>query len=106
MEDNALLSRKTAKDPSPAASAECITIDKGVPMPPESKRKPYEGKYPWRQMSPGDSFVYPIAKGDVRYTYFRAQSMVRQRVLTQGEKYEVRTVEEDGQRVVRVWRTA
>jgi hypothetical protein len=91
--------------PAVGASTPCITIEKGVPIPERSNRKPFNAsRYPWRQMAVGDSFLFPWTKGNLRYTYSRAQAAVRYRHLTQGEKYDVRAVDENGERVIRIWR--
>lgn len=90
---------------SPATSSGQIKIDKGVPIPPRLRPGPPPSKYPWRQLAIGDSFVYPPA-ATLRQTLTRAASACAYRKSDHGETYTIRTVEENGQRVVRVWRVA
>lgn len=82
-----------------------IKIESGLPIP-EVRKAPYTTKFPWRKMETGDSFIYPMKRENVRYTVKMASRAVAYRKKAQGESYVVRTVEENGQRVVRVWRTA
>jgi hypothetical protein len=94
---------QTASHPSPPASAPCVTIDKGIPMPPvdhsrNGRKKPLW--LPFRQMEVGDSFVYPGATAD------RAGAAVSEASRRMAATFAVRTITEDGKRVVRVWRVA
>lgn len=82
-----------------------LTVERGVPMPARSKHRGGKGLYPWRQMAPGDSFVFP-PRNTIRHTYNNAQAAVAYRKSGHGETYRVRMVEENGERVVRVWRVA
>ncbi len=83
-----------------------VRIDKGVPVPDTDWR--YVGshpKYPWRQLTVGDSFIFP-PRASLRATQVAANGACGARKALHGEQYTTRTVEEDGQRVVRVWRVA
>ncbi len=80
-------------------------IDSGIPIPRLACNRGTYVKYPWKQMKVGDSFVFP-AKANHRTTVERATSLANYRKKAQGESYLVRSVEEGGVRVVRVWRVA
>lgn len=71
-------------------------IDKGIPMP---TARSGIAVYPWADMEIGDSFaVQLIDRERVR----SAASLQRER---RGWSFVTRTVTEDGDTVVRVWRT-
>lgn len=95
---------------SSSKSAAVIPIDRGIPLPPptmvlgyRAARRPYA--YPWTEMEVGDSFVYPESI-NIHCTQRKAWSNVRYRHDRWPERYAARTVDEDGRRVVRVWRIA
>lgn len=69
-----------------------ISVDKGVPLPPERNRK---SKYPWHEMSVGDSFLYD---GGIR----TAQSATAYYHAETGKTFKARILDD----MVRVWRTA
>lgn len=75
-----------------------IVIDRDIPMPSKTPGTP--SKYPWRMMKVGDSFVY----GEVNQK--KAASNARGNGLRHGMTFATRVVEENGKKVVRVWRTA
>lgn len=68
-----------------------ITIEKGIPIPPKSRRS----KYPWEQMEIGDSFQ---VEGQKSVGFPKA-------FLEKGWEFERRTYQENGTDFVRVWRT-
>ena len=83
-----------------------VKIDKGVPVPP-AKKGGSVCRWPWHDMSPGDSFFAP------GYVQALAQRTVdKERILTigggkrtrLGTSWATRLVTEDGVRGVRVWR--
>lgn len=81
-----------------------IKIDSDIPLPQPAHRGPLP-RYPWRTMKPGDSFVYPNTRS-LRHTQASANRAVAYRKSDHGETYATRTVTENGERVVRVWRVA
>lgn len=96
--------------PSPAASTACVTIDKGIPIPPVKRdgRKGRYGKYrryPWAAMDVGDSFAIPIAEDAVR-AQGRMSGVLMDRRRRYPERFTVRVVEENGGRFIRVWRVS
>lgn len=95
-----------ASHPAIAASTPCIKIDKSVPIPEygigQTGYTP-EGRALVR-VEVGDSFVWP-RKGDegLEDTRNRVTAAVRR---LKPKKFTTRIVEEEGVRVLRVWRVA
>ncbi len=80
-----------------------ITIDNGVPLPPKQTRKSKEGvMLAIRALEVGQSFVMPPDGRPLRKTQNLASACAR---YCHG-KFATRQVEENGQKVVRVWRVA
>jgi len=74
-----------------------IKIEKGVPMP--DPHPVYKG-YPFLDMQPGDSFAAPrIHLGMIR----SVEAFWAER---HGWRFQICTVVENGQKMVRVWRMA
>ena len=64
-------------------------------------------KYPWPVMQVGDSFFIPVNDNDRVQKQSSVQSSGRQWGVTHnGAIFCTRTVEENGKRGIRVWRTA
>jgi hypothetical protein len=83
-----------------------IQIDSGVPIPKRNvgrRRGPY--KYPWLDMARGQSFVFPGDTTDWEAYRDRAQGGTAQAGKRYGRKFKTRAVVENGQRVIRIWRT-
>ncbi len=99
-------------DGARAPALPTVKIDKGVRMPPPSTRgaKPgqrFKARLPWRALKITDSFAFPpSASGDFAETRNRASSDINAQHKRNPERFELRVVEEDGQRVVRIWRVA
>jgi hypothetical protein len=81
-----------------------IQIDKGIPLPPSIRGGRGNPISAWRTMEVGDSFIYPreygpgVARACARNAHASGARL--------GRKFAVRSVEENGKRVIRVWRTA
>lgn len=97
------------------ASTPCIKIDKGVPMPPKFMGVGRPRGFGLmataaERMEVGDSFIYPAAAKGLQATQRRASAWVanwkRPKNVARGKVFDVRTVMEGGERVVRIWRTA
>ena len=73
-----------------------IKLDKNVPLPLNTGHKG-GGKYPWREMQPGDSFFVPGGKGSQKGIYHTGKTAA-------GIKVTTRTVVENGVKGFRVWR--
>lgn len=68
-----------------------IKIDKNVPIPPKHQ-------YKFRELEVGDSFFVP--GGDIKHLWSLASSAQR----TNGFKFRMKTLRENGEQGVRVWR--
>lgn len=75
-----------------------IRVDRGIPLP-ETRNVGRKGKYPWRQMQPGDSFF--VANAPTNRLGACARSFRRTRPNTD---FTARKVVENGVQGVRVWR--
>jgi hypothetical protein len=76
-----------------------FTIEKNVPIP-ASTRAVGASKYPWEQMTVGDSFAIPVSNlpsSDYRPT-------PTEKLKKRGYRVQTRKLIENGQSVVRVWR--
>lgn len=88
-----------------------LPIDKGIPMPPFRGGNPAGTAwlktitYPWRQMEVGDSFRMP-AHLDVRTARAMAAAAMAWPSKRGYGRYQIRTYDDNGERIVRVWRTA
>lgn len=82
-----------------------IRVDSGVPLPGRNRGSGPASLYPWASMKVGDSFVWPD-KGNPTVAQKRAGAATSMRARKYGEKYATRCVEENGVRIVRVWRVA
>lgn len=82
-----------------------IQIDKGIPLP-----SPMYGQNravsPFGRMEVGDSFVYPPSPSGLRMTRNRAASSAFQYGKRNNKTFTQRLVVEDGEQVVRIWRTS
>lgn len=102
MSESALPRAVEGPDGRHTASA-AIKIDKGVPFPPGASRGPIP-KYPWGEMAVGDSFAVPLDdRTPMTHPTRRAAGLWASR---HGVRFATRTVTENGERVVRVWRVA
>lgn len=72
-----------------------VPIDKGVTLPKRSNGGVGKGKYPWREMEVGDSFLFPptVSAGSAAARY----NLVAKRL---GRKFTIRTTSEG----IRCWR--
>jgi hypothetical protein len=93
--------------PAVVASTPCITIDKGIPIPtPRGRGRRHSGMtLAMKTMDVGDSFIYP-ADGRKTPPINVAGRQARYVAASTGRKFVCRTVIENGQKVVRVWRFA
>ena len=86
-----------------------ITIDHAIPMPPRAYGGSRGGgrptKYPWASMKIGDSFAVPFRDGDTAAKAMR-RVCVQAAKRRHGFSFAQRALIENGQRVVRTWRTA
>ena len=73
-----------------------LEIEKGVPIPETLPRPGKPGKYPFRSMEVGDSFVAPIEKKNSIYS---SMSRIGKNL---GRKYS----SERNEYTIRVWRVA
>lgn len=93
-----------ASHPAIAASTPCVKIDKGVPIPPIDRSRAGSRKkdawLPFRRMQIGDSFIHPSANAA------RAGAAVSEASRRMPATFLMRTVEENGERIIRVWRVA
>ena len=81
-----------------------IKVEKNVPLP--ARRGSKNHKYPWEEMEIGDSFSVPI---DGRGPQMVAASVGRAAQVAKikyQHRYSVLTVEENGAKIIRVWRVA
>lgn len=81
-----------------------IQVDHGIPIPPKTPRGRVPGmsgnhKYPWRSLGIGDSFRFPFSMHSASRTICDRRKYDR-------AKYEARHAMENGERIVRIWRTA
>ena len=84
-----------------------MTIDRDIPLPvarTAGARKPRPSKYPFRDMQPGDSAFFPGKHSGDRHhpAYMSARNFVKR----YGWRMSLRSVEENGVKGVRIWRTA
>jgi hypothetical protein len=82
-----------------------ITIDKGVPMP-DGPGLASRSRYPWALMEIGDSFLVPINGRPLRAVRQSIRGNMSLQHKRTSHRYACRTVVENGERVVRVWRVA
>lgn len=87
-------------------SDSAIRVDSDVPLPSKSVGGITQVKYPWASMKVGDSFVFPAHSSGIKATQRRAFAAAFGRVKAHGGRYTTRQVEENGEHVVRIWRTA
>lgn len=80
-----------------------IKIDKGVPIPAADRTG--RTKWPIRKLAKDESFAVP-AGSDPSAMRTRIQLAANYQARTNGGKFAVRLLEENGVRVVRVWRVA
>ena len=81
-----------------------IKVDKNVPLPEPYSRCGRQGKYPWQQMSVGDSFAIRYVDKTTRDRFASAAGYYAKR---HGRKHTIRDIpSENGVRVLRVWRVA
>ena len=73
-------------------------IYKGKPMPP---RGAYRGKYPWRRMEVGDSFLVPCDTWEARETWDKLTRCRWWATYKTGFRFALRRVHEG----IAVWRT-
>lgn len=83
-----------------------IEIEKDIPIPPRNQDK---SKYPLDEMVKGDSFAVPaptdkLLLGRLRSNISNACGRSRDR-NNDGRAYATRVLLEDGEHVLRVWRT-
>jgi hypothetical protein len=74
-----------------------MKINREIPIPARTARGGFR-KYPWSAMQPGDSF---FVQG---MTIFKISSQATHRAQKDGRKYTCRSVVENGESGVRVWR--
>ena len=77
-----------------------MKIDKGIPIPARAAR----GKYPFRDMQPGDSAFFPGE--NLRHKQHPAYMNARNYVKRNGWQITVRSVIENGVKGIRIWRVA
>ncbi len=79
-------------------------VESGIDVPPLT----HETKYPWSEMQPGDSFFIPSqGKKNQRSVQTSAIATAKRwGVKNSGETFISRTVEENGESGVRIWRVA
>lgn len=76
-------------------------VEKGVPRPKGYGSGNRRGKYPWAQMEIGDSFAVPRSEEEHQLNYIsRAASLWGKR---NARKFSLRSLTENGQRVIRIW---
>lgn len=80
-----------------------INIRRGVKIP-QKKATGRPPIYPFGQMREGDSFFLPVESHTGKHPIHAAAANYRHR--NPDFSYTVRTVEENGQHGIRVWRTA
>lgn len=81
-------------------------IQKNVQIP-ESRGRPVGMVYPFDQMEVGDSFAVPVdATKKIASVQRDIRSAARSPNHRKSHKYVTRSLVEDGQVVVRIWRTA
>ncbi len=86
-------------------SAPAIQIESGIPLPPAKAGRPAISgvSVALRAAEVGQSFVAPPHALGVRHARLAA---ARAAAHVKGKKFATRVVVENGERVVRVWRTA
>ena len=83
--------------------AAVFSIQKGIPVPPARGRL-HGSKYPLAALEIGDSFAAPTANQESGQKLATYICNAANRIA--GKKFTTRRLIEDGQHVVRVWRTA
>jgi hypothetical protein len=92
------------KMPQDEITQDEITIESGVPMPDPSPGR--KTKYPFARMKVGDSFVVRLADTEhVKVKQGTLRSAATTAAKAHGHRYALRTLEENGNPVIRVWRT-
>jgi hypothetical protein len=76
-----------------------ITVETGVPLPPRALPT-RSSKYPFAHMAVNDSFFVPA--DDAKRTIMACYGYAKRR---DNVKFTYRTVDEDGERGVRIWRS-
>lgn len=107
MNNSSLRAVDGASHPAIDASTPSIKIDKGIPVPvaPGRGNHGHGGAGALRAMEVGDSFLYPAATGKMS-TLSNASRHGSTLGKALGRKFACRTVTENGQKVVRVWRVS
>ncbi len=80
-----------------------IKIEANIPLPAGFEPGARHRKYPYSTMAVGESFLYPLHANGITYTQANAAGAARRHL---GKTFVTRIVVENGERVVRVWRTA
>lgn len=82
-----------------------MQIDKNIPPPVERKFKGkggYPSKYPFREMKAGDSVFFPGAhKANAHHPAYMVAKGIQKR---DGIRFTLRSVMQDGQPGIRIWR--
>lgn len=108
-ENGALTPRSVDGPAERQTGSTAIKIDKGIPLAPRRGGKaggrPATSKYPFAKMEIGDSFIAPAAD-TVERAERRASAAAFSYKKRANGSFAIRTIEENGQRVVRVWRVA
>ncbi|MFO1080830.1 MAG: hypothetical protein U1E23_09420 [Reyranellaceae bacterium] len=81
-----------------------IRVDKGVHLPPPAGGPGRPAKYPWRMLQIGDSFVWGPAEG--HSSRVKASGLASKMAEKLGAKFTTRAIEENGRKVIRIWRVA
>lgn len=89
------LLRRRCAVPGSGRRSDDVKIEKGVPLPRR------DGKYPFAKMEVGDSFAVEIENEN---TPPRVSSYAHIGGKRLGMKFTVRSVVENGKKVIRVWR--
>ncbi len=74
-----------------------IEIEKNVPLPPAWGGKYLPGKYPWKELQVGDSFVLPKPQAQAG-----AQAFLASRQIGNGVKFTTRKIDAQNKRVWRI----
>lgn len=121
-------SNTTQETAAPVAASTGFVVEAGVPMPSISGRGRTGTTYPFDKMEPGHSFFVPnsedkpnaakslastVSSATARYTVPAADGSTKTNkageqvpVMVETRKFVVRSVEENGVKGARVWRTA
>lgn len=85
-------------------------IQKGIPIPESRGRRGRPNTYPFAAMKVGDSFSVPVEPGRpiayVQKSIRAAALSFAKRHGNVGHEYVTRSLREDGNLAVRIWRTA